>query len=61
MDTLKELYDYVTNLEINGAESTIAGIVIEGKPLEIVDKFINIEKKIDDIICLNYKMRCFYG
>ena len=41
-DTLKELYDYVTNLEINGAESTIAGIIIEGKPLEIVDKFIEI-------------------
>lgn len=41
-DTLKEIYDYITNLDIQNPESKINGISIEGNLLEIVDKIIEI-------------------
>lgn len=41
-DTLKEIYDYITNLDVQNPENKINGISIEGNLLEIVDKIIEI-------------------
>ena len=41
-DTLKEMYDYIINLDVQNPENKINGISIEGNLLEIVDKIIEI-------------------
>ena len=41
-NTLKEIYDYITKIDLSGRDNLLEGISIEGKPLEIVDKFIEI-------------------
>lgn len=41
-DTLKEMYDYIINLDVQNPENKINGISIEGNLLEIVDKIVEI-------------------